>query len=132
MPVKRNQRRKKGISFSFTILDLATLFVVINVAFYVVLWLLAWKNGAIPETGDFFGNHGPWRRDCFLSSWLGDPSLFCVFTRELLPLMIFTPPLCLLTSLAGLVSKPGWRGVSLVLASLLLGYVAFQHISLID
>jgi len=130
--------RDDRIELSSSLLNYAAWIVVVNVAFYIILWFLAWRVGAIPEPGDFFGNHGPWRRSCFLSSFLssfegyGSLDLFCTFTQLLLPLVILSIiPLFVLT-LAGFLIKPSRKGILMLVVAVALGYLTVQHIVLID
>ncbi|MFA5802047.1 MAG: hypothetical protein WC911_06170 [Thermoleophilia bacterium] len=138
MSLKHFASEDNRIELSSSLLDFAAWIVVINFAFYIILWLLAWRVGAIPESGDFFGNHGPWRRSCFLSSFLssvegyGSIDLFCTFTQILLPLIMFSIIPLFVITLIGFFIRPSWKGILLLIVTFALGYVTLQHIVLID
>lgn len=138
MSLRSIASKDNRIAVSSTLLDYATWIVVINVAFYIILWFLAWRDGAIPAPGDFFGNHGPWRRSCFLSSFLssaegyGSHDLFCTFSKVLLPLVIFSIIPLFVMTLSGFIIKPGLRGILMLVITVVLGYLGFQHLVLID
>lgn len=115
--------RLRKLRRSLNIFTLGYALIATNVFLFVGAWCLAWKNGAIPDNWGYHeGNHGPWR------FWDGPGHA----SGELLNLAFYCTFGVLLVGFLSLVRKPVWKGLMILAAGFMLGYVFLEHYWLID